>query len=114
MRYGRLPGLQKQLEEENRRLSESQDAVKLLKEEVDEEDIAEIVSKWTGIPVTKMLEGEVQKLLRIEENLRRRVVGQDEAISAVANAVAQGAGRYPGPEQAAWLFIFMGPTGGKD
>ena len=111
LRYGRLPGLQKQLEEENKRLSESQDAVKLLKEEVDEEDIAEIVSKWTGIPVTKMLEGEVQKLLRIEENLRRRVVGQDEAISAVANAVRRARAGIQDPNRPLGSFIFMGPTG---
>ena len=111
LRYGRLPGLQKQLEEENRRLSESQDAVKLLKEEVDEEDIAEIVSKWTGIPVTKMLEGEVQKLLRIEENLRRRVVGQDEALSAVANAVRRARAGIQDPNRPLGSFIFMGPTG---
>ena len=111
MRYGRLPGLQKQLEEENKHLSESQDAVKLLKEEVDEEDIAEIVSKWTGIPVTKMLEGEVHKLLRIEENLRRRVVGQDEAISAVANAVRRARAGIQDPNRPLGSFIFMGPTG---
>jgi len=111
LRYGRLPGLQKQLEEENKRLAESQDAVKLLKEEVDEEDIAEIVSKWTGIPVTKMLEGEVQKLLRIEENLRRRVVGQDEAISAVANAVRRARAGIQDPNRPLGSFIFMGPTG---
>ncbi len=111
LRYGRLPGLQKQLEGENKRLSESQDAVKLLKEEVDEEDIAEIVSKWTGIPVTKMLEGEVQKLLRIEENLRRRVVGQDEAISAVANAVRRARAGIQDPNRPLGSFIFMGPTG---
>lgn len=111
LRYGRLPGLQKQLEEENKRLSESQDAVKLLKEEVDEEDIADIVSKWTGIPVTKMLEGEVQKLLRIEENLRRRVVGQDEAISAVANAVRRARAGIQDPNRPLGSFIFMGPTG---
>lgn len=111
LRYGSLPGLQKQVEEENRRLSESQGAVKLLKEEVDEEDIAEIVSKWTGIPVTKMLEGEVQKLLHIEDNLRRRVVGQDEAISAVANAVRRARAGIQDPNRPLGSFIFMGPTG---
>ncbi len=111
LRYGRLPGLQKQLEDENIHLSESQDAVQLLKEEVDEEDIAEIVSKWTGIPVAKMLEGEVQKLLHIEDNLRRRVVGQDEAISAVANAVRRARAGIQDPNRPLGSFIFMGPTG---
>ncbi|MCC7201924.1 MAG: ATP-dependent chaperone ClpB [Nitrospirae bacterium] len=111
LRYGRLPELQKQLEEENRRLTESHDTVKLLKEEVDEEDIAEIVSKWTGIPVAKMLEGEVQKLLQIEDNLRRRVVGQDEAISAVANAVRRARAGIQDPNRPLGSFIFMGPTG---
>lgn len=111
LRYGRLPELQKQLEEENMRLTESQDTVKLLKEEVDEEDIAEIVSKWTGIPVAKMLEGEVQKLLHIEDNLRRRVVGQDEAISAVANAVRRARAGIQDPNRPLGSFIFMGPTG---
>ncbi|MBI5755318.1 MAG: ATP-dependent chaperone ClpB [Nitrospirae bacterium] len=111
LRYGKLPELQKQLSEENKRLSESQSSVKLLKEEVDEEDIAEIVSKWTGIPVAKMLEGEVQKLLHIEENLRRRVVGQDEAISAVANAVRRARAGIQDPNRPLGSFIFMGPTG---
>ena len=85
--------------------------MKLLKEEVDEEDIAEIVSKWTGIPVAKMLEGEVQKLLHIEENLRRRVVGQGEAISAVANAVRRARAGIQDPNRPLGSFIFMGPTG---
>ncbi|MCC6543062.1 MAG: ATP-dependent chaperone ClpB [Nitrospirae bacterium] len=111
LRYGSLPGLQKQVEEENRRLSESQGSVKLLKEEVDEEDIAEIIAKWTGIPVSKMLEGEVQKLLHIEENLERRVVGQDEAISAVANAVRRARAGIQDPNRPLGSFIFMGPTG---
>lgn len=111
LRYGRLPELQKQLEAENRRLAESQSAARLLKEEVDEEDIAEIVSKWTGIPVAKMLEGEIQKLLHIEENLRRRVVGQDEAISAVANAVRRARAGIQDPNRPLGSFIFMGPTG---
>ncbi|MBI5755293.1 MAG: ATP-dependent chaperone ClpB [Nitrospirae bacterium] len=111
LRYGKLPELQKQLEEENRRLAESQSRGKLLKEEVDKEDIAEIVSKWTGIPVAKMLEGEVQKLLHIEENLSRRVVGQDEAISAVANAVRRARAGIQDPNRPLGSFIFMGPTG---
>ncbi len=111
LRYGRLPELQKQLEAENRRLAESQATMKLLKEELDEEDFAEIVSKWTGIPVARMLEGEVQKLLHIEDNLRRRVIGQDEAISAVANAVRRARAGIQDPNRPLGSFIFMGPTG---
>lgn len=111
LRYGRLPELQKQLEAENKSLMESQESMKLLKEEVDEEDIAEIVSKWTGIPVARMLEGEIQKLLRIEENLKRRVVGQEEAIYAVANAVRRARAGIQDPNRPLGSFIFMGPTG---
>jgi len=111
LRYGKLPELQKQLEAENRRLAETQATMKLLKEEVDEEDVAEIVSKWTGIPVARVLEGEVQKLLHIEDNLRRRVVGQNEAISAVANAVRRARAGIQDPNRPLGSFIFMGPTG---
>jgi len=87
LRYGKLLELQKALEGENNKLLEAQKRRKMLKEEVDEEDIAEVVSKWTGIPVSRMLEGEVQKLLQMDDRLRLRVVGQDEAIEAVSNAV---------------------------
>ncbi|MDD5434045.1 MAG: ATP-dependent chaperone ClpB [Nitrospira sp.] len=111
LRYGRLPELQKQIEVENRRLLEFQSTMKLLKEEVDEEDIAEIVSKWTGIPVTRMLEGEIQKLLHIEDKLKRRVVGQEEAIYAVSNAVRRARAGIQDPNRPLGSFIFMGPTG---
>lgn len=97
LRYGVLINLQKQLDEANKKLVELQKDKKMLKEEVDEEDIAEVVSKWTHIPVSRMLEGEMQKLVHMEERLRQRVVGQDEAVTAVANAV-RGARRYIRPE----------------
>src|SRR5207245_3235059 len=92
-------------------LNELQAEGALLKEEVDEEDIAEIVSKWTGIPVARLLEGEVQKLLRMEEGLHRRVVGQDEAVEAVASAVRRSRSGLSDPNRPIGSFIFLGPTG---
>jgi ATP-dependent Clp protease ATP-binding subunit ClpB len=82
-----------------------------LKEEVDEEDVAEVVAKWTGVPVSKMLEGEMQKLVQMEENLRRRVIGQDEALEAVANAVRRARAGLQDPNRPVGSFIFLGPTG---
>jgi ATP-dependent Clp protease ATP-binding subunit ClpB len=111
LRYGKLPELQKQLDTESKKLAELQKDRKMLKEEVDEEDIAEIVSKWTRIPVSKMLEGEMQKLLKMEDRLRERVVGQDDAIMAVANAVRRSRAGIADPNRPIGSFIFMGPTG---
>ena len=111
LRYGKLLELQKALEGENKRLLEAQKKIKMLKEEVDEEDIAEVVSKWTGIPVSRMLEGEVQKLIHMEERLRQRVVGQDEAIEAVSNAVRRARAGIQDPNRPVGSFIFLGPTG---
>src|SRR4030043_1135233 len=111
LRYGKLIDLQKALEEENKRLLEVQKRRKMLKEEVDEEDIAEVVSKWTGIQVSRMLEGEIQKLIHMEERLRQRVVGQDEAIEAVSNAVRRARAGIQDPNRPVGSFIFMGPTG---
>jgi len=111
LRYGRLIELSKKLEEENRRLQELQAQGKMLKEEVDEEDVAEIVSKWTRIPVSKMLEGEIQKLIHIEERLKQRVVGQDEAIVAVSNAIRRARAGIQDPNHPLGSFILMGPTG---
>ncbi|MBI5195179.1 MAG: ATP-dependent chaperone ClpB [Nitrospirae bacterium] len=111
LKYGRLLMLQKNLEEENKRLAAEQGKGKLLKEEVDEEDVAEIVSKWTGIPVSRMLEGEVQKLLSMEDRLKLRVVGQDEAISAVSSAVRRARAGIQDPNHPIGSFIFLGPTG---
>lgn len=111
LRYGRLIELGKQLEAENKKLHGLQRDIKMLKEEVDEEDIAEVVSKWTGIPVSKMLEGEIEKLVRMEEKLKERVVGQDEAISTISNAVRRAKAGIQDPNRPLGSFIFMGPTG---
>ncbi len=111
IRYGILTQLQKELEEYNKKLADVQRDRKILKEEVDEEDIAEIVSSWTGIPVSKLMEGETEKLLKIEERLKTRVVGQDEAISAVANAIRRARAGISDPKRPIGSFIFLGPTG---
>src|SRR3989442_2518567 len=106
-----MPKVQQELEARNTELVALQKEHRLLKEEVDEEDIARIVSRWTGIPVQKMLEGEVQKLLKMEERLHERVVGQDEAVTAVANAVRRGRAGLSDPNRPIGSFIFLGPTG---
>jgi ATP-dependent Clp protease ATP-binding subunit ClpB len=111
LKYGRLPALEKELEEENRRVLEQDNSGRMLKEEVDKEDIAEIVSRWTGIPVSKMLEGEVEKLLHMEDILKSRVVGQDEAIHAVSDAVRRARAGIQDPNRPIGSFIFLGPTG---
>jgi ATP-dependent Clp protease ATP-binding subunit ClpB len=109
--YGSLLSLQKELESENRKLTELQREGAMLKEEVDAEDVAEVVSKWTGIPVTRLLEGEKQKLLHMEERLAQRVVGQEEAIQAVSNAVRRARSGLQDPDRPLGSFIFLGPTG---
>jgi len=111
LQYGRIPELEKLLVDEQERLAELQTDGVMLKEEVGEEDIAEIVAKWTGIPVSKMLEGEMQKLLKMEDNLRRRVIGQDEGLLAVANAVRRSRAGLQDPNRPIGSFIFLGPTG---
>ena len=111
LRYGTLLTLEKELEEQTARLAEVQKDRKMLKEEVDEEDIAEVVSKWTGIPVSKMLEGEMQKLVTMDERLKLRVVGQDDAVRAVSNAVRRARAGLQDPNRPIGSFIFMGPTG---
>ncbi|MEJ2685062.1 MAG: ATP-dependent chaperone ClpB [Candidatus Sulfobium sp.] len=111
LRYGKLLELQKALEKENAQLLQAQSRRKMLKEEVDEEDIAEVVSKWTCIPVSKMLEGEAQKLLQMDDRLRMRVVGQDEAITAVSDAVRRARAGIQDPNRPIGSFIFLGPTG---
>ena len=111
LRYGKLLDLQKALEKENALLYQAQARRKMLKEEVDEEDIAEVVSKWTGIPVSKMLEGEADKLLKMDDRLRLRVVGQDEAIEAVSDAVRRARAGIQDPNRPIGSFIFLGPTG---
>ena len=111
IRYGRIPELEAQAEAANARLLEIQKNGALLKEEIDSEDIAEIVSRWTGIPVSRMLESERAKLLRIEEELRKRVVGQNEALEAVANAVRRGRAGLQEEGRPIGSFIFLGSTG---
>lgn len=111
IRYGVLIELQKKIEEENKKLAELQKDKKMLKEEVDAEDIAEVVAKWTGIPVSRMLESELQKLVHMEDRLQKRVVGQDEAISIVSNAVRRARSGIQDPNRPLGSFIFLGPTG---
>lgn len=111
LKYGRLAKLEEELKAENQQFQKIQQNGGMLKEEVDEEDVAEVVSKWTGIPVSRMLEGEVHKLVKMEDRLKKRVVGQDEAIVAVANAVRRARAGLGDPNRPIGSFIFMGPTG---
>ncbi len=111
IRYGKLNQVQKEIEEKSKKLSEIQKKEKMLKEEVDEEDVAEIVSKWTGIPVSKMLQGEVEKLIHMEEELRKRVVGQDQALSTVSNTIRRARAGIQDQTRPLGSFIFLGPTG---
>ena len=111
LKYGALLNLQKDLEAKTKKLADLQQEGAMLKEEVDAEDIAEVVSKWSGIPVTRMLEGEKQKLLHMEERLEARVVGQEEAVQAVSNAVRRARSGLQDPNRPLGSFIFLGPTG---
>jgi ATP-dependent Clp protease ATP-binding subunit ClpB len=111
LRFGVIPGLEKQQAELEQGLADQHERGRMLREEVDEEDIATTVAKWTGIPVTRLLEGEVQKLVQMEERLGQRVVGQDEAIRAVANAVRRGRAGLSDPNRPIGSFLFLGPTG---
>lgn len=111
IRYGKIAELEKKLREETQQLAEIQKNKKMLKEEVDADDIAEIVSKWTGIPVSRMLESERSKLLRLEDEMHRRVVGQEEAVSAVANAIRRARSGLQDANRPIGSFIFLGTTG---
>jgi ATP-dependent Clp protease ATP-binding subunit ClpB len=111
LKYGTLTELEKSLEQENRELADLQSGQKMLKEEVDSDDIAEVVAKWTGIPVSKLMEGEKEKLLHMEDKLEERVVGQQKAIVAVANAVRRARSGLQDLNRPIGSFIFMGPTG---
>jgi ATP-dependent Clp protease ATP-binding subunit ClpB len=111
IRYSKLVELHKELEREHAKLAELQKDKKMLKEEVDEEDVAEVVASWTGIPVTRMLESDIQKLLQMEERLKLRVVGQDEGINAVSNALKRARSGLQEPTRPIGSFIFLGPTG---
>jgi ATP-dependent Clp protease ATP-binding subunit ClpB len=111
LKYGKLTSLERQLQEESDKFAKQQERARLIKEEVDEEDIAEVVSRWTGVPVTKLLEGEMQKLLNLEAELHKRVIGQDEAVTAVAEAVIRARSGLKDPGRPIGSFIFLGPTG---
>jgi ATP-dependent Clp protease ATP-binding subunit ClpB len=111
LQYGRLVELEGQLQEQEERLRQLQGERPLLKEEVGSEDIAEVVAEWTGIPVSKLLEGEMEKLLRMEDALHQRVIGQDEAVHAVSNAVRRSRAGLQDPNRPIGTFIFLGPTG---
>jgi ATP-dependent Clp protease ATP-binding subunit ClpB len=111
LQYGRLPEMERRIQEQEKRLAELQQNHRMLKEQVDEEDIAEVVSRWTHIPVSRLVEGEIQKLLKMEERLHQRVVGQDEAIRAVANAIRRARAGLQDPNRPLGSFIFLGPTG---
>ncbi|MDH4170458.1 MAG: AAA family ATPase [Acidimicrobiia bacterium] len=111
IRFGRIPDLERQVEEATARLGDLQSTDKMLKEEVDEEDVAEVVSAWTGVPVSRLMEGEVQKLIRLEDVLHERVVGQEEAVTAVANAIRRSRAGLSDPHRPIGSFLFLGPTG---
>src|SRR5687767_3183525 len=111
LRYGKLADLERRLQAEEELLQKKQGATRLLKEEVDEEDIAEVVSRWTGVPVSKLMQGEIEKLLQLGEHLHRRVIGQDEAVEAVADAVIRARSGLKDPNRPIGSFIFLGPTG---
>ena len=111
LKYGKLIQLEKDLAAEEARLQSAEGGTRLMKEEVDEQDIAEVVGRWTGIPVSRLLEGEVQKLLQLEEQLHQRVIGQDEAVKAVADAVIRARSGLKDPNRPVGSFIFLGPTG---
>ncbi len=109
--YGQIPELERRIEEATARLDELQKSQRFLKEEVDAEDVAEVVSRWTGVPVSRLLEGEVEKLVRMEDALHARVVGQDDAVAAVSNAIRRSRAGLSDPHRPIGSFLFMGPTG---
>jgi ATP-dependent Clp protease ATP-binding subunit ClpB len=111
LQYGKLPALDKQIQDQEGRLAQLQKGQRMLKEEVDEEDIAEVVSRWTHIPVSRLMEGEIEKLVKMEARLHQRVVGQDEAITAVSNAIRRARAGLQDPNRPLGSFIFLGPTG---
>ena len=111
LKYGKLIELERQLKAEEERAVKNQGGQRLLKEEVDEEDIAAVVSRWTGVPVSKLLEGEMKKLLALEDELHHRVIGQDEAVTAVAEAVLRARSGLKDPNRPIGSFLFLGPTG---
>ena len=111
LRYGKMQGLESQLRDAEKIVTEERNGARLIKEEVDEEDIAEVVSRWTGVPVTKLMQGEIEKLLNLGDQLHKRVIGQDEAVEAVADAVIRARSGLKDPNRPIGSFIFLGPTG---
>ena len=111
IRYGQIPELERKVDEATARLAELQSEQRMLKEEVDAEDVAEVVSRWTGVPVSRLLEGEIAKLVKMEEVLHERVVGQDQAVSAVSNAIRRSRAGLSDPNRPIGSFLFLGPTG---
>jgi ATP-dependent Clp protease ATP-binding subunit ClpB len=111
MRYGRIPEIERRISDATKHLDQLQSTQRMLKEEVDAEDIAEVVSKWTGVPVSRLLEGEMQKLIHLEAQLHKRVIGQDEAVTAVANAIRRSRAGLSDPNRPIGSFMFLGPTG---
>ena len=111
IRYGRMPELERRIAEATEHLDQLQSGHRMLKEEVDAEDIAEVVSKWTGVPVTRLMEGEMAKLVKLEELLHERVIGQDDAVTAVANAIRRSRAGLSDPNRPIGSFMFLGPTG---
>src|SRR5262245_54138187 len=111
LQYGRVPKLEQEIRDHEAKLAELQRSKRMLKEEVDEEDIADVVSKWTHIPVSRLMEGEIQKLIHMEERLHKRVIGQDEAINAVANAIRRARAGLQDPNRPLGSFLFLGTTG---
>lgn len=111
MRYGRIPEIERRISDATTHLDHLQSTQRMLKEEVDAEDIAEVVSKWTGVPVSRLLEGEMQKLIHLETQLHKRVIGQDEAVTAVANAIRRSRAGLSDPNRPIGSFMFLGPTG---
>ncbi|HEY1827362.1 MAG TPA: AAA family ATPase, partial [Acidimicrobiales bacterium] len=111
IRYGELPSVEARIAEATEELSKLQSSTRFLKEEVDDEDIAEVVSRWTGVPVSRLMEGEIEKLVRLEATLHERVVGQEEAVSAVSNAIRRSRAGLSDPNRPIGSFLFLGPTG---
>ena len=111
LRYATLPSLEQRLSQEQDAIDDLQATMRMLKEEVDEEDVAEVVSRWTGVPVSKLMEGEMHKLVKLEDQLHRRVIGQDEAVSSIANAIRRSRAGLSDPHRPIGSFLFLGPTG---
>jgi ATP-dependent Clp protease ATP-binding subunit ClpB len=111
IQYGRIPELERRINDATAHLDQLQVTQRMLKEEVDAEDIAEVVSKWTGVPVSKLLEGEMAKLVHLEDQLHKRVIGQDDAVTAVANAIRRSRAGLSDPDKPIGSFMFLGPTG---